>query len=49
VDIDVVRQSPLFAALDDDAANALMESMTASRLERGDVLFREGDRGDRLT
>jgi CRP/FNR family cyclic AMP-dependent transcriptional regulator len=48
VDIDVVRQSPLFAALDDDAANALMESMTASRLERGDVLFREGDRGDRL-
>jgi CRP/FNR family transcriptional regulator, cyclic AMP receptor protein len=25
-----------------------MESMTASRLERGDVLFREGDRGDRL-
>jgi len=48
VDIDVVRQSPLFAALDDDAANALMASMTASRLERGDVLFREGDRGDRL-
>jgi len=48
VDIDIVRQSPLFAALDDDAANALMESMTASRLERGDVLFREGDRGDRL-
>jgi CRP/FNR family transcriptional regulator, cyclic AMP receptor protein len=25
-----------------------MDSMTASRLERGDVLFREGDRGDRL-
>jgi cAMP-binding proteins - catabolite gene activator and regulatory subunit of cAMP-dependent protein kinases len=48
VDIDVVRQAPLFAALDDEAANALMESMTASRLERGDVLFREGDRGDRL-
>ena len=48
MDIDVVRQAPLFAALDDDAADALMESMTASRLERGDVLFREGDRGDRL-
>jgi hypothetical protein len=29
VDIDVVRQAPLFAALDDEAANALMESMTA--------------------
>lgn len=25
-----------------------MDSMTASRLERGDILFREGDRGDRL-
>jgi len=25
-----------------------MESMTASHLERGDILFREGDRGDRL-
>jgi CRP/FNR family cyclic AMP-dependent transcriptional regulator len=48
VDIDVVRQAPLFAALDDDAASALMERMTASRLERGDVLFREGDRGERL-
>jgi CRP/FNR family cyclic AMP-dependent transcriptional regulator len=48
VDIDIVRRSPLFAALDDDAAGALMESMTASHLERGDILFREGDRGDRL-
>jgi len=43
-----VRRSPLFAALDDEAAKALMESMTPSRLERGDVLFREGDRGERL-
>jgi len=48
VDIDVVRKSPLFASLDDEAASALMGSMTASRLERGDVLFREGDRGERL-
>ena len=48
VDIDVVRKAPLFSALDDEAAKALMESMTASRLERGDILFREGDRGDRL-
>ncbi len=43
-----MRKAPLFAALDDDAAKALMESMTASRLERGDILFHEGDRGDRL-
>ena len=43
-----MRKAPLFATLDDEAAGALMESMTASRLERGDILFREGDRGDRL-
>jgi CRP/FNR family transcriptional regulator, cyclic AMP receptor protein len=48
VDIDVVRKAPLFAALDDEAARALMESMTSSHLERGDILFREGDRGDRI-
>jgi CRP/FNR family cyclic AMP-dependent transcriptional regulator len=48
VDIDVVRRAPLFVALDDEAAGALMESMTTSRLERGDILFREGDQGDRL-
>jgi len=48
VDNDVVRKAPLFADLDDEAASALMESMTASHLERGDILFREGDQGDRL-
>ena len=48
VDIDVVRKAPLFAALDDETARALMESMTSSHLERGDTLFREGDQGDRL-
>src|SRR5450759_798406 len=48
VDIDVVRKAPLFAALDDEAAAALMESMTTSHLDRGNILFREGDQGDRL-
>ncbi|MGE9807283.1 MULTISPECIES: Crp/Fnr family transcriptional regulator [unclassified Janibacter] len=48
MDLDVVRRAPLFSALDDDAAHALLATMTASRMERGDVLFREGDRGDRL-
>jgi CRP/FNR family transcriptional regulator, cyclic AMP receptor protein len=48
VDIDVVRTAPLFAALDDEAAAALMESMTTSHLDRGNILFREGDQGDRL-
>ena len=48
VDIDVVRKAPLFAALDDEAAKALMGSMTSTHLERGDILFREGDQGDRI-
>lgn len=48
MDHDVVRRAPLFAALDDDAAAALLESMTKLRLERGDTLFHEGDQGDRL-
>jgi CRP/FNR family transcriptional regulator, cyclic AMP receptor protein len=45
---DVVRRAPLFAALDDEAAAALIETMSPSHLERGDVLFHEGDQGDRL-
>jgi CRP-like cAMP-binding protein len=48
VDQDVVRKAPLFAALDDEAASTLMSSMAKRRLERGDVLFHEGDQGDRL-
>ena len=43
-----MRKAPLFAALDDEAAGALMQSMTSSHLERGDILFHEGDQGDRL-
>jgi CRP/FNR family cyclic AMP-dependent transcriptional regulator len=45
---DVVRRAPLFAALDDEAAAALIDTMSPSHLERGDVLFHEGDQGDRL-
>ncbi|HEX8970514.1 Crp/Fnr family transcriptional regulator [Oryzihumus sp.] len=48
MDNDVVKKAPLFAALDDEAASALQQSMTSSRLERGDILFHEGDQGDRL-
>ena len=44
-----VRQAPLFAALDDEAAAALRASMSRTHLERGDVLFHEGDPGDRST
>ncbi|MFN8075298.1 MAG: Crp/Fnr family transcriptional regulator [Kineosporiaceae bacterium] len=48
MDDDVVRQAPLFTALDDEAAAALQGSMTQVDLPRGDVLFHEGDPGDRL-
>ena len=45
---DVLRRAPLFAALEEEAASALRASMTEVDLNRGDVLFHEGDTGDRL-
>jgi CRP/FNR family transcriptional regulator, cyclic AMP receptor protein len=45
---DDIRNAALFAALDDDAAAALRSSMVEVRLSRGDVLFAEGEPGDRL-
>lgn len=44
----MVRRALLFAALDDEAQQALLAQMSSSRLERGDILFREGDQGDTL-
>ncbi len=43
-----LRRAPLFAALDDDAAAALRASMEQSTVPRGDVIFAEGEAGDRL-
>ena len=48
MDNDVLRQAPLFSSLDDEAATALGGSMAETRLRRGDVLFHEGDSGDKL-
>ena len=48
MDNDVLRQAPLFSSLDDEAAAALGDSMSETTLRRGDVLFHEGDSGDRL-
>jgi CRP-like cAMP-binding protein len=45
---DVLRRTPLFAALDEDASIALRASMTEFSLARGEVLFYEGDPGDAL-
>ena len=48
MNLDVVRRAPLFATLDDADAAEVMATMTPVRMERGDVLFNEGDQGDRL-
>lgn len=48
MDLDVVRRAPLFSALDEASARELLSLMTPLHMERGDVLFREGDEGDQL-
>ncbi len=45
---DALRSAPLFRELDDEAAAALRASMDEVRVVRGQVLFREGDAGDRV-
>ena len=48
MDTDIVRSAPLFAALDDEASASLRDGMQQVQLTRGEVLFAEGDQGDRL-
>ena len=48
VNDEVVRRAPLFAVLDSDDAEALLAQMSPVRMERGDILFREGQSGDSL-
>ncbi len=48
MDDDVVRSAPLFAALDDEAAAALLSSMSRVDLPRTEILFHEGEAGERL-
>jgi CRP/FNR family transcriptional regulator, cyclic AMP receptor protein len=45
---DVLGKLPLFAALDDDAGVALRVAMRHEQFSRGDVIFEEGDEGDKL-
>jgi CRP/FNR family cyclic AMP-dependent transcriptional regulator len=45
---DVLRSATLFRELDDEAAAALRASMSELRLGRSEVVFREGDAGDRV-
>jgi len=48
VEDDVVLSAPLFAEMDPENSRALIESMNPVAFARGDVLFHEGDLGDRL-
>ena len=48
MDDDVVLSAPLFSSIEPEAAGALRATMTLVTLARGDVLFREGEPGDRL-
>ena len=43
-----LRAAPLFKALDDEAAASLRESMAAQIVKKGQILFQEGQAGDRL-
>ena len=45
---EVVRRAALFTALDDASAATLRESMSAVKVAKGQILFKEGDAGDRL-
>ena len=48
MDNDVLRQAPLFSALDDEAADGPARLDVARPAARGEVLFHEGDEGDKL-
>ncbi|MGN6300463.1 MAG: Crp/Fnr family transcriptional regulator [Angustibacter sp.] len=48
MDDDIVRSAPLFSALDEESAASLRRSMVEVGLGRSEVLFTEGDQGDRL-
>ena len=45
---EVVRNAPLFTALDEAAAASLRASMDSVKFAKGSILFKEGDEGDHL-
>ena len=48
MDSSVIRSIPLFSGIDPGAADELSAAMGRKRLRRGEVLFREGEPGDRF-
>ncbi len=47
-DEEVVRRAALFTALDDASAATLRASMSGIKISKGQILFKEGDPGERL-
>ena len=45
---EAVRRAPIFTAIDEVSAASLRASMTAIKVTKGQVIFKEGDAGDRL-
>ena len=45
---DALMQAPLFSALDAEAAVALRASMAEMRVQRGGIIFAEGEAGERM-
>ncbi len=45
---DILSRVPLFVALDEEAGAALRAALTYESFERGDVIFNEGDPGEKL-
>src|SRR5699024_10684270 len=48
MDLDVLRNAPLFTHLDDEVFSALTAELTEVELSRGASVFHEGDDGDQL-
>lgn len=48
MDPEVLKQAPLFNGLEDDAASDLSMAMKTITLDRGEILFQEGQPADRL-
>ena len=48
IEDEVVRKAPLFTALDDAAALSLRASMDSVKINKGGILFKEGDSGEHV-
>lgn len=48
MEVDELRNTGLFAALDDESVAALLAAATETRIKRGEVLYREGRPGDNV-